>query len=89
MRKLLSMIVAVALIGIGAFAAVDIRAQGKSMARDTETKRMDADSDGMISKAEFIKYHEARYDGMKKNSRGMVDVKDMEEMMQKGYSRRD
>lgn len=42
----------------------------------------------MISKAEFMKYHEARYDGMKKNGRGMVDVRDMEEMMQKGYSSR-
>jgi hypothetical protein len=95
MRKLLSMIVGVALIGIGigtgigAFAADDIKAQGKSTARDAEkSRRMDVDMDGMISKAEYIKYHEARYDGMKKNSRGMVDVKDMGEMVQKGYSRR-
>jgi Ca2+-binding EF-hand superfamily protein len=78
------MIVAVALIGFGAFAADDMK-RDKSAPKGGAIKMMDADNDGMISKQEFVKYHEARYDGMKKNARGMVDVKDMEMMLQRGY----
>jgi len=44
-------------------------------------KMMDANADGMISKDEFMKHHEGMYDGMKKNSSGMVNAKDMQMMM--------
>ena len=44
-------------------------------------KMMDTNADGMISKDEFMKHHEAMYDGMKKNSSGMVSIKDMQGMM--------
>ena len=36
-----------------------------------------ANKDGMISKEEFMAFHGAKYDAMKKNKDGMVDVKDM------------
>ena len=52
-----------------------------------DMKMMDTDGDGMISKDEFMKMHESMYDGMKKNSSGMVSVKDMQmhmHMMMKG-----
>ena len=42
---------------------------------------MDVNSDGMISKEEFMKHHESMYDKMKKDSNGMVSMKDMQLMM--------
>lgn len=44
-------------------------------------KMMDANNDGMISKEEFMKHHEAMFDKMKKDSNGMVSMKDMPMMM--------
>jgi hypothetical protein len=46
-------------------------------------KMMDTNGDGMISKDEFMKAHEAMYAQMKKNHAGMVDIKEMHMMMQK------
>jgi len=46
-------------------------------------KDLDTNSDGMISKEEFVKHHETMYDKLKKNSKGMVDIKDMEAMQKK------
>ena len=43
-------------------------------------KMMDTNGDGMISKDEFMKYHEAMYDKMKKDANGMVSLKDMQMM---------
>ena len=43
---------------------------------EMDMKAMDANHDGMISKAEFMKYHEAMWSKMKKKN-GMVDVNDM------------
>ncbi|MFC6520546.1 hypothetical protein ACFQAT_13000 [Undibacterium arcticum] len=31
-----------------------------------QLKKMDTNGDGMVSKDEYMKYHEARYDAMKK-----------------------
>ena len=43
-------------------------------------KMADSNGDGMISKREFMKHHEAMFAGMKKTSNGMVSLKDMEAM---------
>ena len=48
-----------------------------------DMKAMDANGDGMISKDEFMRYHEMKWDKMKKNSSGMVDMKDMDAMHDK------
>ena len=40
-------------------------------------KTMDANGDGMLSKEEFVKTHEAMYDSMPKNKDGLVDMKTM------------
>jgi hypothetical protein len=40
-------------------------------------KNMDANGDGMLSKAEFMQSHEAMFDHMK-NKDGMVDMKNMQ-----------
>lgn len=44
-------------------------------------KMMDTNGDGMISRDEFMRHHEAMYDNMKKGSNGMVNVTDMQMMM--------
>ena len=49
-----------------------------------DMKVMDTNGDGMISKQEFMKFHEDMWAKMKKNKAGMVDVKDMQAMMSGG-----
>ena len=48
----------------------------KSDMKMMDMKMMDKDSDGMISKTEFMNAHEMMFDHMK-NSEGMISVKDM------------
>lgn len=86
----MAIFVSVALIGASASAApVD----AKKMDMKMDMKMMDANGDGMISKDEFMKYHEMMFDKMKKNNSGMVDLKDMEmmhqnmQMMHKGMAK--
>ena len=78
MRRLLYIFVAmgVASVSISAVAADDVKPQGMMM----DMKAMDTNHDGMISKQEFMKYHEKMWAMMKKNKSGMVDMKDMEMM---------
>ena len=40
---------------------------------------MDANKDGMVSKEEFMKYHEAMFEKMKGDN-GKVNIKDMQMM---------
>ena len=91
MKKLLS-------IGVAALVLVGVAgcAQDSMMKRDSMQgnmpmkegmgmqmmKMMDTNGDGMISRDEFMKHHEAMYDKMKKGSNGMVSVMDMQMMMQ-------
>ena len=53
---------------------------GMKMGMGMDAKAMDSNSDGMISKDEFMKHHEMMWGKMKKNSAGTVDMKDMEAM---------
>jgi hypothetical protein len=63
-------------VSISAVAMDDMKAQGMMM----DMKAMDTNHDGMISKKEFMKFHEDMWAKMKKNKAGMVDIKDMEMM---------
>jgi|APDOM4702015118_1054815.scaffolds.fasta_scaffold196647_2 hypothetical protein len=54
--------------------------EGMGLKMGTHMKTMDLNADGMISKEEFMKHHEAMFDAMKKGSNGMVSLKDMEAM---------
>jgi Ca2+-binding EF-hand superfamily protein len=45
-----------------------------------DMKMMDSNGDGMISKDEFMKFHEMMFDKMKKNKSGMIDTHDMDAM---------
>lgn len=84
MKKTTLLIVASAFIATGctAVGAGENRAdRGKMdhmmMGNKMEMKNMDVDGDGMLSKAEFMKAHEAMFDHMK-NKDGMVDMKSMQ-----------
>ena len=75
MKKLTVLSAAILLAASGsAFADHHMKGEAGGM------KMMDTNKDGMISKEEFTKHHEMMWDKMKKNSAGMVDVKDMEAM---------
>lgn len=52
-------------------------ADGMKMGMDPKMKMMDANADGMISKDEYMAYHEKMWAKMKKNDMGMVDPKMM------------
>ena len=52
----------------------------KKMDMKMDMKSMDTNGDGMISKEEFMKFHEMMFDMMKKNKSGMVDIKEVEAM---------
>jgi hypothetical protein len=57
---------------LGAMAGDDMK-----MNMEMKMKMMDTNSDGMISKDEYMAYHEKMWMKMKKNSMGMVDGKMM------------
>ena len=81
MNKLLSILLGAAFVSAAAsVAAADDMKQGKGMAMGMDMKMMDTNKDGMISKEEFMKHHEAMWEKMKKNKNGMVDIKDMNMM---------
>ena len=77
--KKMTLVMAVALVSasFSSFATDDMK-MGKHMDMKLDMKMMDSNGDGMISKDEFMKYHVMIFDKMKKNSTGMVDVKEME-----------
>ncbi len=81
MHRRLQIFLAMGLAGvsISAVAMDDMKPQGMMM----DMKAMDTNHDGMISKKEFMKFHEDMWAKMKKNKSGMVDIKDME-MMHEG-----
>lgn len=90
MKKLLSIgIAAIVLVGVAGCAQDGMMKrdsmQGGMAMKDgmgmQMMKMMDTNGDGMISKDEFMKHHEAMYDNMKKGSNGMVSMMEMQRMM--------
>lgn len=84
MKKLISIALAAVFVGAGLSGCAQGGVKGGMAMKDgmgMDMKMMDTNNDAMISKAEFMKHHEAMYDKMKKDSSGMVSVKDMQMMM--------
>ena len=81
MNKLLLIVLSGALmcLSFSSFARDDMKCGHGMM----QMKNMDTDNDGTVSKEEFMKAHEAMWDGMKKNKDGLVDVKEMQMMHRK------
>jgi chitinase len=76
MNKAKVIFFAAAFVATGAFATDDMKQQGVMM----DVNAMDTNHDGMISKKEFMKYHENMWAKMKKNKAALVDMRDMEMM---------
>ena len=76
MRKIQLGLLATALVTAGTCAADEMK-HDDMMAH---MKAMDTNHDGMISRQEFTKHHNAMWAKMKKNKSGKVGLKDMAEM---------
>ena len=48
------------------------------MTQNMDFNVMDANGDGYVSRTEYMKYHEANWGMMKKSSKGMVSMQDMQ-----------
>lgn len=85
MKTLTALIAGSLLAGGIAFANEKGSAPGGMMGGDmkgmmnmmSHMKTIDANGDGMLSKEEFVKTHEAMFDSMPKNKDGLVVMKDM------------
>lgn len=84
MMKTIASLFGAILLTTGLAAVAADAKQGGTMAMDMDMSTMDTNKDGMISKEEFMKHHEAMWEKMKKNKSGMVDLKDMGNMMHGG-----
>lgn len=79
MNKLLAVAFAATLMGASAAAFSQDMNEGGCM--QPQIKAMDVNGDGMISKDEFMKAHEAMFDKISKTQDGVVSVKDMQTQM--------
>lgn len=61
------------------FTCVTGAAFADNMAKESKFNMMDTNKDGMISKDEYMKAQEMKWNKMKKTSGGMVDAKKMED----------
>jgi hypothetical protein len=78
MNKFTSTLVAAALMCTTSFAFANDGMKHDGM--HSGMAAMDTNGDGMISKDEFMNFHQAQWDKMPKNKDGMVIMKDMEKM---------
>ncbi|MEC4718370.1 MULTISPECIES: hypothetical protein [Noviherbaspirillum] len=65
----------------------EMQAQSGHRGMDGMMSRMDGNGDGMISKEEFMKAHEAMFDQMK-GSNGMISLQDMQMRRQRMMEQR-
>ena len=79
MNTVKSVLVMAALICAPMFAFANTGMTHEDMSA-SQMKSMDTNGDGMISKDEFMKAHEAKWNAMQKNKDGMVSIADMEKM---------
>lgn len=75
MKKLCTAVAAATLLSVGVSTLANDEMHGKEM-----MSAMDTNGDGMLSRDEYMSYHQKKWDRMQKNANGMVDMKAMERM---------
>ena len=83
MKKLVAVVCGAALMGASGLAAAQTTPYSNKPATSTagksmDFKRMDANSDGWVSREEYLAFHGSRFDTMKRNDKGWVSWSDME-----------
>ena len=90
-KTLVSTVMCAAILGASAVAGAQTapssqtapsQKQGETVSQTTtqnqiDFKVMDINSDGMISRDEYVKYYGGRFDRMKRNDKGMVMMQDV------------
>ena len=84
-KKLVSIVIGAAFMGASAVAGAqttapkpgDTMSDQKTMQNQIDFKAMDKNSDGMISRDEYVGYYGGRFDRMKRNDKGMVMMNDL------------
>lgn len=91
MSKLVSAVISAAILGASSVAIAqttgttggtmkpsDTMSSSPSMQNSIDFKMMDKNSDGMITRDEYVGYYGGRFDRMKRNDKGMVMMNDMQ-----------
>jgi hypothetical protein len=86
MRKLVAVVCGAALMGASGLASAQASSgpyannptTGSTAGKSVDFKKMDANSDGWVSREEYLGFYGARYDTMKRNDKGMVSWSDMQ-----------
>ncbi len=78
MRKPLAVLIAAALIGVTGQAVAQTAL--KESKREMRFNTMDTNNDGMVTRDEFMKYHESMWNKIKRNEKDMAMRADVETM---------
>jgi hypothetical protein len=87
MRKLIAILLGAAVVGMTGSAVAqttapstmkEVKEEKATAKKETRWKAMDVNSDGMISKDEFMKYQESLWGKLKRNAAGLVTMADIE-----------
>lgn len=94
MRKLIAAVCGTALIGVSGMALGQTPSTstatkpmtGSTAGKSMEFKMMDANTDGWVTREEYLAFYGSRYDGMKRNDKGYVSWSDMQTSDGRFYS---
>ena len=81
MRTLIAILASTAMLGLGGQAIAQSTAKDNRAAQQERAgifKAADLNHDGMLSKEEFMKFHEAAWERTKRNPAGMAMMADVE-----------
>ncbi len=86
MRKLVAILCGTAVLALSgqAVAQTTMKEEKKMAAKEMRMKAMDTNNDGMISREEFMKYHETVWEKIKRNAAGMAHMADVDAMYAPG-----
>ncbi|MEO7385420.1 MAG: hypothetical protein ABIX37_00640 [Gammaproteobacteria bacterium] len=89
MKTAIPALIGTCALGLGLpVVAHDTKSDHMMMSEHEMMMSMDTNKDGMVSKVEYMKHHEQMWMKMKKNDKGMVELKSMD-MMKDGKMMKD